>query len=262
MKKILLLSVVGIATLLAQEEAAYTITGTKDPRLDATYAATYVSQNLEDEGCSYYAGDKGFRRPKIASRRIMVADGNYTLTLPITLTKEEDKCSYRFTGLELYLRRKYDNELSSIHYILSDKKKVSPIYHKTKGGAMSLHEPDAPPSLETDKKYFRIAKESTFLCKTKWFPEDTAKRLKEGLWFHCTMQIDNDVNRTLYTQKDPSIYWFSHPEFGIDAIENETMHIDIAVDEKGCKANLGPGNINAPDHFRELEKPNLFQKLF
>lgn len=262
MKKLLLLSILTITTLFAQNEAAYTITGAKDPRLDATYAATYVSQNLTDEACSYYFGHEGFRRPNISSRRMTVPDGNYTLTLPITLTKEENKCNYRFAGLELYMRRKYDNELSSIHYILSEKKKVSPIYWKTKGGAMSLKYPDTPSSIESDKKYFRIAKESTFLCKTEYFAENPPKRMKEGLWFHCTMQIDDDINRTLYYQKDPLIYSFSHPEFGVDAIENETMHIDIAVDEKGCKANLGRGNINAADHFRELEKPNLLQKLF
>lgn len=88
---------------------------------------------------------------------------------------------------------------------------------------------------ETDKKYFRIAKESTFLCKTKWFPEDTAKRLKEAVWFHCTMQIDDDINRTLHYQKDPLLYWFSHPKSGVDVIKNETMHIDILVDEKAVR---------------------------
>jgi len=257
MKKIILLFILTFTTLIAQNEAAYTITGTKDPRLDATYAATYVSQNLTDDACSYYVGDKGFRRPKIASRSMAVPDGNYTLTLPITLTKEEDKCSYRFTGLELYLRRKYDNELSSIHTILSDKKKVNQIYWKTKGGAMSLKNPDTPPNLETDKKYFRIAKESTFLCKTFWF--DKGRYAEAHSQFHCTMQIDNDVNRTLY-QKDPVIYSFSHPEFGVDVIENETMHIDILVDEKNCK--MMENRRIVPDNFRELEKPNLFQKLF
>lgn len=253
--KTLTLLILSFLTLFAQNEAAYTITGTKDPRLDATYAATYVSQNLTDDACSYYEGDKGFRRPKIASRRMTVADGNYTLTLPITLTQEENKCSYRFAGLELYLRRKYDNELSSIHYILSDKKEVNPIYWKTKGGAMSSPNPDTPAYLKTDKKYFRIAKDSTFLCKTKWYASS------QNSTFHCTMQIDDDVNRTLY-QKDPVVYSFSHPEFGVDAIENEMMHIDILVDENRCKANLGRGNINAPDQFRELEKPNFLQKLF
>ncbi|MDD3598488.1 hypothetical protein, partial [Sulfuricurvum sp.] len=136
MKKLIPILFLLFIHVFAQNEAAYMITGTKDSRLDATYAATYVSQNLTDDACSYYEGDKGFRRPKIASRRMTVPDGNYTLILPITLTKEENKCNYRFAGLELYMRRKYDNELSSIHYILSDKKEVSPIYWKTKGGEM------------------------------------------------------------------------------------------------------------------------------
>lgn len=246
-----------IAQLYAIDQAAYTITGTKDPRLDATYAATYVSQNLTDDACSYYEGDKGFRRPKIASSRMTVPDGNYTLTLPITLTQEENKCNYRFAGLELYLRRKYDNELSSIHYILSDKKEVNPIYWKTKGGAMGFNKPDTPAYLKTDKKYFRIAKESTFLCKTFWF--EKGRYADAHSQFHCTMQIDNDVNRMLY-QKDPIIYSFSHPEFGVDTIKNETMHIDIMVDEKNCQTMENRRIV--PDNFRELEKPNLFQKLF
>ncbi|MGD9971379.1 MAG: hypothetical protein AB7S65_13140 [Sulfuricurvum sp.] len=258
MKHIILLSIFAFTTLLAQNEAAYTITGRKDSRLDATYAATYVSQNFDDDACSYYEGDKGFRRPKIASRRMTVPDGNYSLKLPITLTKEENKCSYRFAGLELYMRRKYDNELSSIHTILSDKKEVSPIYWKTKGGEMWDKYPDTPPYLQTDKKYFRIAKESTFLCKTFWF--EKGRYADAHSQFHCTMQIDDDVNRTLYYQKDPLIYSFSHPEFGVDAIENETMRIDILVDEKNCK--MMENRRIVPDNFRELEKPNLFQKLF
>lgn len=255
--KTLTLLILSFLTLFAQNEAAYTITGTKDPRLDATYAATYVSQNLTDDACSYYEGNKGFRRPNISSRRMTVADGNYTLTLPITLTQEENKCNYRFAGLELYLRRKYDNELSSIHYILSDKKEVNPIYWKTKGGAMGFNKPDTPAYLKTDKKYFRIAKESTFLCKTFWF--EKGRYADAHSQFHCTMQIDNDVNRMLY-QKDPIIYSFSHPEFGVDAIEKETMHIDILVDEKNCR--MMENRRIVPDNFRELEKPNLFQKLF
>lgn len=51
---------------------------------------------------------------------------------------------------------------------------------------------DTPRRLETDKEYFRIAKESTFLCKTRWFPESrvrTGKIYKAHSQFHCTMQI-------------------------------------------------------------------------
>ena len=124
---------------------------------------------------------------------------------------------------------------------------------------MSSPNLDTPAYLQTEKKHFSLAKESTFLCKTFWF--EKRRDIEAHSQFHCTMQINNDINRTLY-QRDPISYAFSHPEFGVDTIGNNTMHIDIMVDEKGCKANLGRGNINAVDHFRELEKPNFLQKLF
>ena len=161
MKKIfitaLLFSLVGwAATLQADDQATYTITGTKDKRLDAWYSATYVSQNLEDEACSHYARHKGFRRPKIASRGIGIEDVNYTIKLPITLAEDENNCNYRFSGLMLIMRRMNDEKLSSIHYILSDQKEVRPVYWKTERGESYDPHPDTPPSLVTDKKYFRI----------------------------------------------------------------------------------------------------------
>jgi hypothetical protein len=127
-------------------------------------------------------------------------------------------------------------------------------------GGMS---PNTPPYLYTDKKYFRIASKSTFLCKTYWFPErerlvDYGKKMKtvEGhSWFHCTMQIDDDVNRTKYTKK-PKIAYYTHPSFGVESIEDTDMKIDILVDEKNCMS-FG----KKPDHFRELE-PSIWQKLF
>ncbi len=251
------------AMLMANDQATYTITGTKDPRLDAWFMATYVSQN-PDEECTSKNTFTGGRRFALGGRTIKVEDENYTIEFPIKVTGENNDCDYRFRKLELVMKRKYDEELASIHPILSDRQEVSPVYWKTKGGAMFLAHPDTPPSLFTIKKYFRIAKETTFLCKTKWYPEykpGTKWHTKESVNFHCTMQIDNDVNRTLY-KKEPDIYWFSHPEFGVDELTDETMKIDILVDEKNCRANLGRDNINAPDHFRELEEPNIWQKIF
>ncbi|WP_345979704.1 hypothetical protein [Sulfurimonas sp. HSL3-2] len=250
MKK-LLLSILFFGVLFAQE-ASYTIIGEKDPRLDARYMMTYVSQNLESDACSHYVRLTGFRRPKIAGKNISVPDGNYTIKIPIIMKNDKNECNYRFAGLLLIMKRKHDKELSSIHYILSDKQKVSPIYYKTKGGAMSLKEPDAPSALSTDKKYFRIAPKSTFLCKTFWY------EYRKGSSFHCTMQIDDDVNRTRYIDKEHSD---GHPEFGVDEIKDTMMKIDILVDEKNCRANLGRDNINAQDHFREV-KQSIWQKLF
>ena len=160
------------------------------------------------------------------------------------------------------MKRKYDKELSSIHPILSDRKEVNVIYWKTKGGAMSLKHPDTPPYLETTKQYFRIAKESTFLCKTLWFEahSNRVRHYEAHSQFHCTMQIDSDVNRTLYTQRDPRISTFTHPEFGVERIEDTTMKIDILVDKKNCKAIKNKKLV--PDNFRELKEPSVWQKLF
>ena len=138
---------------------------------------------------------------------------------------------------------------------------------------MQLQHSDTPPSLFTTKKYFRIASETTFLCKTFWFEEHTKNghHYDDSMQFHCTMQIDNEFNRTKY-KKTPEAYWFSHPEFGVDELTNETMQIDILVDEKNCKAIknmevLKNGKVRTkrkkvPDHFRELEEPSFWQKLF
>lgn len=253
MKTLLLFITLSAITLLAQE-ASYTITGEKDPRLDALYMVTYVSQNLEDDKCSYKVKNLGYRRPHILSRNIAVPDGNYTIDLPITLTEDENNCNYRFNGMLLIMKRKYDEELSSIHYILSDKQKVQPIYYKTWRGSMSIKKPDTPTVLSTDKKYFRIAPKSTFLCKTKWYPK--TRNYEASANFHCTMQIDDDVNRSEYKFLK---YSYTHPSFGVENIEDTDMKIDILVDEKGSTRLGDTGTV--PDHFRELE-PSIWQKLF
>ncbi len=258
--------------LMANDQPSYTITGTKDPRLDAWFMATYVSQN-PDEECTSKNTFTGGRRFALGGRTIKVEDENYTIEFPIKVTGENNDCDYRFRKLELVMKRLYDDELASIHYVLSDRQEVSPVYWKTKGGAMQLQHSDTPPYLRTDKKYFRIAKESTFLCKTFWFEERNFKGRDTNphTQFHCTMQINNDVNRTLY-KKAPEAYIFSHPEFGVDKLTDEIMQIDILVDEKNCKAiksievsTNGKVRIKrkkVPDHFRELKEPNFWQKLF
>ena len=110
-----------------------------------------------------------------------------------------------------------------------------------------------PPILRTDKEYFRISKGTKFLCKTRWYAYN------EKSSFHCTMQINKDVNRTLY-KKDEKIYAFSHPEFGVDEIEDTEMSIDILVDEKNCFTMKNKKQVL--DYFRELEKPSVWNKLF
>ncbi len=266
MKKIIvLLSLILSVALLANEQAKYTIHGIKDKRLEATYIASYRSVNCVTEN-----GASASKHFGLFTQRVDVPDGNYSIAFPILVKKKKTQgCDAEFAALELIMRRKYDKELASIHPILSSKKKVEVIYWKTKGGAMYDPHPDTPPYLETTKTYFRIPKESTFLCKTLWFPErnkGSKYHLKETTQFHCTMQIDDDVNRTKYSKRDPKIWIFTHPEFGVDKIVDTKMKIDILVDEKNCKRlsdkTLGETRGLKPDNFRELKKPSIWQKLF
>lgn len=243
-----------MAQALADEPRTLTVHGTVDSRLDVSFMSTYRGTNLDRIECSDMNPSTGRRKVKLAGLSKHVTTADYNITMPIDYT-DANECGYEFVSIDLIMRRKYDNELSSIHPILSNKKEVHPVYYKTKDGQIGGGEWDTPAYLQTDKKHFSLAKESAFLCKTKWYESS------QDSTFHCTMQINNDVNRTLY-QRDPVSYAFTHPAFGVDTIKNETMHIDIMVDEKGCKANFGRGNINASDHFRELEKPNFLQKLF
>lgn len=245
-----------VTQALSGEPRTLTIHGTVDPRLDVSFMSTYRGTNIDRIECSDMNPSTGRRKVKLAGLSKHVTTTDYNITMPIDYT-DANECGYEFVSIDLIMRRKYDNDLSSIHPVLSKEKKVSPIYWKTKGGEMSSPNTDTPAYLQTDKKHFSLAKESTFLCKTFWF--DKRRDADAHSQFHCTMQIDDDINRTLY-QKDPDSYIFSHPEFGVDTIKNETMHIDIVVDEKNCQAMENKKVV--PDHFRELEKPNLFQKLF
>jgi len=246
------------SVVAADEVATYTIHGVKDKRLEATYIASYRSVN-----CITKDAQTGGRHFGLFGKTVEVPDGNYTIKFPILVKKRKDeRCDSEFAGLELIMRRKYDDKLASIHPILSSKKEVHVTYWKTDGGAMSLKHPDTPPYLETTKQYFRIAPQSTFLCKTFWFPESHRmdRVYKAHSQFHCTMQIDDDVNRTHYSQRDPRIYTVTHPEFGVEKIVDTDMKIDILVDTKNCKAIKNKKIVD--DNFRELKKPSIWQKLF
>lgn len=246
-----------VTQALSGEPRTLTIHGTVDPRLDVSFMSTYRGTNIDRIECSDMNPSTGRRKVKLAGLSKHITTTDYNITMPIDYT-DANECGYEFVSIDAVMRRKYDNDLSSIHPILSNKKEVRPIYYKTKGGQMgSGNTWDAPSVLQTDKKHFSLAKESTFLCKTFWF--DKRPDTEAHSQFHCTMQINNDINRTLY-QKDPVSYASSHPEFGVDTIRNEMMHIDIMVDEKNCQTMENKKVV--PDHFRELEKQNFLQKLF
>ena len=266
MKKILLIALVLLLGGCAEtstpkptmskivNQATYTISGVKDKRLDAWYIASYLGQNLTNPECYHQRKLTGGKRPKTTGQSIQVPDGNYTIELPIIVNKTENECNYKFIGLKLIMKRKYDKELASIHYILSENKKVKPIYWKTKSGASgSGNNPTTPPTLGTFKEFFRIAKDTKFLCKTFFAP------IVNRSTFHCTMQINSDVNRSLY-KRDEKTYAYHHPSFGVDEIKDTKMSIDILVDSKNSKTVIDKKVMQA--EFKELEKPSIWNKIF
>jgi len=243
----------------ATNQPTYTITGIKDKRLDAWYTAIYASYSSAEE-CTSKNDFTGGKRYSLGSRSIKVEDGNYTIKFPLKLTGENNDCDYRFKSLDLTMRRKHDDNLYSQHSVLSNKKEISPIYFGYKGGMGSNgNTKEIPAFLETNKRYFRVSKDTTFLCKTRWFEEHGKGRLhyEAHSQFHCTMEINSDINRTLYS-RNMKTYAYHHPTFGVDEIKDEVMNIDILVDKKNCKAIINKKVV--PDNFRELKEPSLLKK--
>ncbi len=114
-------------------KVVYTIEGTKDPRLDATFMATYISTSKFD-ACSYRNPSTATRKVKIGSKVYPVSDETYRIEIPVYLEENENECGYRFSRIELMLRRKYDKELYSRHIVLDKTSKVTAIYYGRKTG--------------------------------------------------------------------------------------------------------------------------------
>jgi hypothetical protein len=105
-----------------------------------------------------------------------------------------------------------------------------------------------PGTLFTDKRYFRIAKQTKYICRTKYYVRMHSTSL------YCFMQIRDGVGANQFIR--PTQYSrVTHPEFGIDEVKSDTLHVDIVADDLGSKANLNRDNVNAQDHFRTLPEP-------
>ncbi len=115
------------------EKAVYTIEGKKDPRLQATFLATYISTS-KSPACSQRNPTTATRKVNIGSKRYPIAEENYRIEIPVYLEENEDECGYRFSRIELMLRRQYDDELYSRHILLGNGPEVDPIYYGYKTG--------------------------------------------------------------------------------------------------------------------------------
>lgn len=112
---------------------SYTIEGKKDPRLQATFLATYISTS-KSEACSHQNPTTATRKVKIGSKRYPITEEHYRIEIPIYLEENENQCGYRFSRIELVLRRLYDDELYSRHILLDKTSKVHAIYYGEKTG--------------------------------------------------------------------------------------------------------------------------------
>ncbi|MFZ2890111.1 hypothetical protein, partial [Sulfuricurvum sp.] len=283
-----------------------TLTGQKDPRLDARYSISYVATNLK-EGCGSRGYTTGTMKPSIAQRSVSVPDGNYTINLPIYMTPEEDKkgCGYRFGGLELMILRKNDDQYSRF-WLLGDYKnkdivsgkelggqRADVVYDGSKGGTDGraypmLRKEDRPIAFRSDKKYFRIAPETTFVCMTEHriYEYELSQRDKDlrEKWsrndketdFVCAMQMKLDVDGGKYHYHECPVpapmdsvgcFTTTNPDFGVDEIASDTLHIDILVDKSKCTAlrySAPRDFVKEPSIFYNAPKPesSLFKSLF
>ena len=300
MKKLLLI-VLFFGVVFAQEQSVYTLTGKKDSRLDARYTISYVATNLK-EGCGSRGYTTGTMKPSIVQRSMSVPDENYTINLPIYMTAEEDKvgCGYRFGGLELIVTRKYDEPSKydyrfSRFWLMGDYKnkgigsmkelgdqRADVLYAGDWGGTHTpfIYWTDrhlVPGAFKTDKKYFRIAPETTFVCMSqdRIYEYERTKKDKEmdkkfgETDFMCTMQMKLDTEGGKYhyheCTKEEGLHDIkrdcgsvSNPDFGVDGITSDTLHINILVDESKCeteKFSAPMKFVKVPANFKEIDKP-------
>lgn len=242
----------------AEELIVYTIQGKKDPRLTATFLASYVSTS-RSEACSNKQATTSSRKVRIVDKAYLVTDDNYRIQIPIFLKENETECGYRFSRIELVLRRKYDNNLYSKHIVLDRTPMARAIYQGSRGGFSAQANLQKPAKLTTSKKYFRVSKETNYKCETMFYP--TKKDVNRNTSMTCHMEIKDGQGENQFVPINPQRTVVTHPEFGADQIKSEMLTINIIADDKNSK--LANGKEVLPDYFRVLPKPepSLWQKI-
>ncbi|MCV6628574.1 MAG: hypothetical protein OIF50_01815, partial [Flavobacteriaceae bacterium] len=227
----------------------YTIQGKKDPRLAATFLASYVSTS-RSEACSYKQATTSSRKVRIADKAYPVSEENYRIQIPIFLEDSETECGYRFSRIELVLKRQYDKNLYSKHIVLDRTPMARAIYRGSRGGFGGRASLQKPAKLTTSKKHFRVSKETNYICITRFY---TRIEVSRNTTLVCHMEINNGQGENQFIPTNPQRTFVTHPEFGIDQLKNETLTINMIADDKNSK--LANGKEVLPDYFRTLPKP-------
>ena len=234
------------SVIMANERVTYTFEGVKDPRLSAQFSVRYIASS-DSKACTNLRLVTGTKRPAMADKVYEIPDGNYSITMPISFGADSSKCGYQFRRIELKVRRKNDDELYSSHVLLDTETKSRPIYYGRWGGSGGQRSIEMPSSLETNKKYFRIAQETRFLCATKWYEHD------EGTSFFCRMQLGDGKGDNRFIPLNDAQTIVTHSHLGVDEVKNETLRLDITVEEKRCLRVSRQGK-KEQDIFREVPK--------
>lgn len=274
MKKLIPILFLLFTQLYAIDSAVYTLTGKKDPRIEAWYDVTYASNNLSKEACIDRSPPRRKEiSQKFLSKRIDINDTNYRIDLPLVMSADEDKygCSYQIVSFDLNLKRANDEYISkfqifgqsnvgSASYALDERNlrggnEVSYILPREKSRVF-----------RTYKQYFRIAPKTTFSCMTENLVSEYDQKIgssRDDTRFMCVMDMkfegeggrssDKECGFTSNNQNCNSIV---SPDFGVDELKSEILNIDIVVDEARCKTSKTWIDVNKitreNDKFREL----------
>jgi hypothetical protein len=125
------------------------------------------------------------------------------------------------------------------------------------GGIPSGSE-DLTGPFRTDKKYFRVAPNSSILCGTAYMDRDHDVVPDDKVQFFCVPRIDSGDTK-LYMEKD--MRGMVNSQFGVDEIIDSNLTVNIVADDN---RSIRYGGGVHPDKFREYIPPKktFFQKLF
>ena len=222
-----------ITTVVCKNSPIYTLYGKKDRRLDAYLVATYLSSNLNSKECRTKHLQTGRDRPISLSRGIAIKDGRYRVDFPIFIKNREDQenCKYKFISLKLIMKRKRDKKLSSIHDILLDSNESRPTYYRTESGSGGS-ESKGMPNLFTNKKYFQIADNTNYFCRTTFY------EYRNGCSFYCLMKIRDGKGKNKFYRNPKRLSMATNPQFGVDEIKDTKLRVNIIADDNNSKAVL------------------------
>ncbi|MDR1285193.1 MAG: hypothetical protein LBJ88_03215 [Campylobacteraceae bacterium] len=254
--------------IIPEGSPIYNVKGFKDKRIRAAFITTFKSTaNFEKDECGIYNINTNKRGARLAGQMYVAEDENYEIDIPVVINDNGNGCNYKFVGIELDLRRissekDIDYMYSRFMLLLDRPENDLTIYfgRKTGSGGSGYDAEVLPPFFFTNKKYFQIAPDTTFLCRTVW--SEWIEKEDKSNDFHCAMEINSGDAK--FYPKDKLERVVTNPQFGVETIVSSNLTINIIADDNGSIAYHGGGTGIHPDRFREYipSKKSVFQKLF